>query len=51
VLGFTLSEVETLLHLGRGGPADCDAVRSRATEKLLDLESLLANLRANARLS
>ena len=44
-LGFTLSEVEILLHLGRGGPADCEAVRALATEKLLDLESRVASLK------
>src|ERR1019366_8600688 len=44
--GFTLSEVEILLHLGRGGPADCEAVRALATEKLLDLESRVASLKA-----
>lgn len=43
-LGFTLSEVETLLHLGHGGPSDCDAVRALATEKLLDLEARMASL-------
>jgi hypothetical protein len=45
-LGFTLSEVEILLHLGRGGPADCEAVRALATEKLLNLESRVASLKA-----
>jgi DNA-binding transcriptional MerR regulator len=45
-LGFTLSDVETLLHLGRGGPADCEAVRTLATEKLLDLDSRVASLTA-----
>lgn len=43
-LGFTLSEVETLLHLGHGGPSDCDAVRELATEKLCDLEDRMASL-------
>jgi Hg(II)-responsive transcriptional regulator len=45
-LGFTLSEVEILLHLDRGGPADCEAARALATEKLLDLESRVASLTA-----
>ncbi len=43
-LGFTLSEVETLLHLGHGGPADCDAARALATDKLLDLEARIDSL-------
>ena len=43
-LGFSLSEVETLLQLGQGGPTDCDAVRALATEKLLDLEARMASL-------
>ena len=43
-LGFTLTEIETLLHLGRGGPADCDAVRVFAVEKLRDLQSRIGSL-------
>lgn len=45
-LGFALAEVETLLHLASGGPASCEAVKALAGEKLLDLESRMASLRA-----
>jgi Hg(II)-responsive transcriptional regulator len=45
-LGFALAEVETLLHLASGGPASCEAVRALTEEKLVDLESRMASLRA-----
>ena len=38
-VGFTLDEVEMLLHLAEGGPANCDAVKVLAQEKLGDLEN------------
>jgi MerR family transcriptional regulator, mercuric resistance operon regulatory protein len=44
-LGFTLSEVETLLHLADGGPDGCDQVRSLAGEKISDLELRIEDLR------
>jgi DNA-binding transcriptional MerR regulator len=43
-LGFTLSEVQTLLHLAQGGPDSCDAVRDVASEKIADVERRIANL-------
>lgn len=43
-LGFTLGEVETLLHLAQGGPEGCDAARDLATEKVADVERRLADL-------
>jgi MerR family mercuric resistance operon transcriptional regulator len=43
-LGFSLAEVEDLLHLAEGGPDACDAVREAAGSKLRDLEQRLADL-------
>jgi Hg(II)-responsive transcriptional regulator len=45
-LGFTLTEVETLLDLSGGGPDSCDAVRALATEKITDLRQRIADLQA-----
>lgn len=45
-LGFLLEDVETLLHLGDGGPDGCDAARELAIEKIGDLESKIAELNA-----
>jgi Hg(II)-responsive transcriptional regulator len=45
-LGFTLSEIDTLLQLAGGGPASCEAVKDLAQEKLLDFESRMESLRA-----
>lgn len=45
-LGFTLDDVETLLHLAEGGPDSCDGVRAMATVKVADLEERIADLRA-----
>lgn len=44
-LGFTLAEIETLLHLAAGGPESCEAVQAMATQKIGDLERRLASLR------
>ena len=43
-LGFSLDDVETLLHLAEGGPDSCDAARSLATDKIIDLERRIAEL-------
>ena len=43
-LGFTLTEVETLLDLAGGGPDSCDAVRTLATDKIADLRQRIADL-------
>jgi Hg(II)-responsive transcriptional regulator len=43
-LGFTLAEVQTLLHLAQGGPESCDAVRDVASEKVADVERRFADL-------
>lgn len=45
-LGFTLTEVETLLDLAGGGPDPCDKVRALATEKIRDLQQRIADLQA-----
>jgi Hg(II)-responsive transcriptional regulator len=45
-LGFSLTEVESLLNLAAGGPTNCDKARSLATEKLAELEGKIASLRA-----
>ncbi|HCT77915.1 MAG TPA: heavy metal-responsive transcriptional regulator [Micromonosporaceae bacterium] len=45
-LGFTLAEVESLLHLAEGGPDSCDGVRTLADEKIADLEQRIADLQA-----
>ena len=45
-LGFTLTEVEALLHLASGGPASCDQARMVATEKIAQLDDKIASLRA-----
>ncbi|MGH3587469.1 MAG: MerR family transcriptional regulator [Pseudonocardia sp.] len=43
-LGFTLDEVEELLHLDGGGPGDCDAARTLAVARKADLEARIADL-------
>lgn len=44
-LGFTLDEVEELLHLDAGGPEGCDAARALAEARRADLEARIADLR------
>jgi Hg(II)-responsive transcriptional regulator len=43
-LGFTLDEVEELLHLDQGGPDSCDAARAVALARKADLEARIADL-------
>jgi Hg(II)-responsive transcriptional regulator len=45
-VGFTLAEVEMLLHLAQGGPTDCEAVRDLAHEKVRDLDRRIESLHA-----
>jgi DNA-binding transcriptional MerR regulator len=45
-LGFSLDEVESLLHLAAGGPRNCDRARALATEKIVDLEAKISRLSA-----
>jgi MerR family transcriptional regulator, mercuric resistance operon regulatory protein len=43
-LGFTLDEVEELLHLNGGGPEGCDAARALAAARKADLEARIVDL-------
>jgi Hg(II)-responsive transcriptional regulator len=43
-LGFSLDEVEELLHLDSGGPEGCDAARALAEARQADLEARIADL-------
>jgi MerR family transcriptional regulator, mercuric resistance operon regulatory protein len=43
-LGFTLQEVEELVHLNDGGPDGCEAARSLAHARRADLEARIADL-------
>ncbi len=43
-LGFTLDDVDELLHLDRGDPDGCDAARSLAETRKADLEARIADL-------
>jgi DNA-binding transcriptional MerR regulator len=45
-LGFSLDDVESLLHLAEGGPDSCEAARSLATDKLADLDRRIAQLQS-----
>lgn len=45
-LGFSLEEIDALLDLAAGGPNNCDAAKSLATEKVAQLEQKLASLSA-----
>jgi len=43
-LGFSLDEVEELVHLDRGGPQSCDSARAVALTRKADLEQRIADL-------
>lgn len=43
-LGFTLDEIEELLHLNNGGPDSCDAARTLAEHRRADLEARIRDL-------
>lgn len=43
-LGFTLDEIEELLHLADGGPDNCDAARGVAEARLADLQAKIDDL-------
>ena len=45
-LGFTLAEVEVLLHLADGGPDSCDAAHNMAADKISELDAKIASLKA-----
>lgn len=44
-IGFTLAEVEALLELADGAPDSCDGVRALATEKIIEVDRRIADLR------
>jgi Hg(II)-responsive transcriptional regulator len=43
-LGFTLDEVEELLHLDSGGPDSCEAARALAERRRADLQARIRDL-------
>jgi len=43
-LGFSLEEIEALLHLAAGGPDSCGAAKELATEKIDELDRKIADL-------
>lgn len=43
-LGFTLEEIEELLHLAGGGPAACEEATAMARTRITDLEQRIAQL-------
>ena len=43
-LGFTLNDIEELLHLAGGGPASCDAAKAMANSRIADLEQRIEEL-------
>jgi DNA-binding transcriptional MerR regulator len=44
LLGFSLTEIEELLHLAAGGPDQCDAARAMAGVRMTDLDRRIAEL-------
>ena len=45
-LGFSLREVDQLLHLASGGPQACDAAQALANHRIADLDQRIADLHA-----
>jgi MerR family transcriptional regulator, mercuric resistance operon regulatory protein len=43
-LGFTLDDIEELLHLADGGPASCDEAKTMARGRFADLQRRIADL-------
>ena len=43
-LGFTLDDIEDLLHLAGGGPESCDEARVMARARIADLQLRIAEL-------
>jgi MerR family mercuric resistance operon transcriptional regulator len=43
-LGFTLDDIEELLHLADGGPASCDEAKTMARGRVADLQRRIADL-------
>lgn len=45
-VGFSLTDVEELLHLAEGGPGSCEMVRAMARQRLSDLQRRIADVEA-----
>ncbi|MGH3505063.1 MAG: MerR family transcriptional regulator [Nocardioidaceae bacterium] len=45
-VGFTLADVEELLHLAAGGPERCQAVRDMAHTRIAEMNRRIADLQA-----
>ena len=45
-LGFTLDDIEDLLHLAQGGPASCEEARTMAGTRIADLQLRIDELTA-----
>ena len=43
-LGFTLDDIEKLLHLADGGPASCDDAETMARARIADLQHRIEDL-------
>jgi Hg(II)-responsive transcriptional regulator len=43
-LGFTLDDIEELLHLADGGPVSCDEAKTMARARITDLQHRIENL-------
>ena len=43
-LGFTLDDIEDLLHLAGGGPASCEAAKTMARGRIAELEQRMKEL-------
>jgi Hg(II)-responsive transcriptional regulator len=43
-LGFTLDDIENLLHLAGGGPDSCDEARTMARNRIVDLQQRIGEL-------
>jgi MerR family transcriptional regulator, mercuric resistance operon regulatory protein len=43
-LGFTLDDIDDLLHLADGGPASCDAARTMARQRIADMQQRIDEL-------
>ena len=43
-LGFTLDDIEELLHLANGGPASCDDAKTMARTRIADLQRRIEDL-------
>ena len=43
-LGFTLTDIEELLHLAEGGPTSCEEARTMARARIADIEQRIEEL-------